>query len=196
MSSHPVDVYPITTTIPPDLPLRNRMVVCITCHNIHAERFRPLGEKTYYLRRPGAGRAFCMACHKEKPVQEGHTSALGAAHIGNRFGVTDTSGHLDEISVACITCHDGTVGRSADFRLGSGVWQHSSPDQSHPIGVDYETSRMSMGYLKAKQLIDKRIRFFDGKIGCGTCHDMYLKSRNYLVMSNKGSRLCTSCHEL
>lgn len=197
-SSHPADIYPEATTIPPDLPLKNGMIACTTCHNIHGEYQNAFGEKAYFLRRPYTGREFCISCHKQGLSLESHADTINVAHMGSRFKVTNPSEPLDPISMECISCHGGVVGKAATFEVGSGIWTHDNQMYTHPIGVNYERSRIENIELRLKPiyLIDKRIKFFDGKVGCGSCHDVYSKGQRSLVMSNKGSKLCTSCHEL
>jgi len=197
-SSHPADIYPVTMTIPADLPLRNGMITCTTCHNIHGEYQNVFGEKAYFLRRPYTGKSFCISCHKEGLSLEGHTDTINVAHLGSRFRVTDPSESLDPASKECISCHGGIIGKAAIFKLGAGIWTHDDFSHNHPVGVHYERSRMSNSEARLKPIsaIDKRLKLFDGKVGCGTCHDAYSKGQRSLVMSNEGSRLCTSCHEL
>jgi len=197
-SAHPVDTYPVATIIPPDLPLRSGTISCSTCHDIHGDAVNIFGEKTYFLRRTYTGKDFCLSCHKQGISLEPHMDVIDVAHMGSRFKVINPSEPLDPISRECISCHAGIVGRGVAFNLGSGVWTHEEPAISHPIGVDYEKSRLQRieARLKPISLVDKRIKFFDGKIGCGTCHDVYSKDQRSLVMSNRGSKLCTSCHEL
>ncbi len=43
-------------------------------------------------------------------------------------------------------------------------------------------------------LLDERLRLFDGKVGCGTCHDMYSSEPKKLTVSDSGSNLCILCH--
>ncbi|RJQ13287.1 MAG: hypothetical protein C4560_14460 [Nitrospiraceae bacterium] len=197
-SSHPVNIYPSKAAVPPDLPLRNGMIACSTCHDIHKENSNVFGEKTFFLRRPYTGRSFCLSCHTQGIDLTKHSDTIDTAHMGSRFKVTDQSEPLDSISKECISCHGGVLGKNAVFGLGSGVWTHDDPTHSHPIGVDYEESRTERkdAKLKPMSMIDKRIIFFDGKIGCGSCHNVYSESQMSLVMSNKGSSLCLACHEL
>ena len=192
MSSHPSDIYPVSTRIPQDLPLHSGMITCNTCHNIHRERFLTSGEKTYFLRRSKIGRAFCISCHTVKP--EGHIDTVVAAHSGKKYKVTDQSRTIDPVSMECIGCHDGIQGSNVEHRLGPGIWRHES--YSHPISVDYNSSRMKGKKLKPISMVDRRIRFFNGRIGCGTCHDLYSKIPKKLVMSNDRSKLCFECHDI
>ncbi len=191
-SSHPVGIVPVTAKVPPDFVLQDGKLTCNTCHNIHGDRFTQFGEKTYFLRRQATGREFCLSCHTMMIPDSGHPAVLGVAHLSARFRVTDASQPLDQLSMECIGCHDGIAGKLTDF--GAGIWRHETT--SHPIGVDYQESRMKSGNLKPLSSISKKIRLFSGRIGCGTCHDAYSRLPNHLVMSNVGSSLCIRCHNL
>ena len=108
--------------------------------------------------------------------------------------MTDVTTRIDMISLDCIECHD----KYANFEvgtLGAGNWDHFSTAFTHPIGVSYEeeSSRRADEYYPASGL-SKEIRLFDGKIGCGTCHNIYSKVRKMLVMENRGSKLSQECH--
>jgi len=191
-SSHPVDKVPESIRVPADLPLTDGKVTCNTCHNIHESNLTAMGGKTYFLRRPSAGREFCMACHEVKLRGSSHVEIVGIAHIGSRYAVTDRSQPLDPMSLDCIGCHDGSIGRAADYKVGQGVWSHN--EGSHPVGINYQECRMKRGGLHAVSMISKKLRLFNGNIGCGTCHDMYSSKPGKLTVSNEGSKLCLSCH--
>lgn len=104
----------------------------------------------------------------------------------------------------CLTCHDGTIGRnilSQDFSQ-RGNFQGDTPgdfcvDRGHPVGVDYlPASLKSRGRLKHPSLLDPAVKLENGQVGCTSCHDSNSQLRAKLVMSNSGSRLCFSCHNL
>ncbi len=190
-SSHPVDTLPELVKVPADLPLSNGRITCNTCHNIHENRFSSFGSKTYFLRRPVVGRDFCLSCHQTKRSLDSHIEMVSTAHLGSRYTVTDQTRPLDPMSMECISCHDGNIGRAASFNFGEGVWSHDSG--SHPIGVNYRESRMRKGGLQPVSMLDRKLRLFSGRIGCGTCHDMYSKLPKKLATSN--ATLCTSCHD-
>jgi|Deesub1362A_J573_1020465.scaffolds.fasta_scaffold00004_394 predicted CXXCH cytochrome family protein len=192
-SSHPVDVEPKLARIPADLPLKNGKITCNTCHNIHSESRLVFGIKSYFLRRPTTDmKFFCIACHEEDRQKPGHKELITLAHIGSKYRVTDPTQPLDPLSVQCIGCHDGTIGSPVNYSLGGGIWAHI--DDAHPIGVHYNTARMRRGGLAPISMLDRRIRFFAGRIGCGTCHDMYSTLPAKLVMENDDSKLCRTCH--
>lgn len=202
--SHPVDVRPRAANIPADLPLSGRgELTCCTCHDVHAASETVFGTPSYCLRRPEPGKAFCEACHPAalRGPSGGHSALLGESHFRSRYIATDPSRSIDPMSKNCISCHDGSFASSATFIM-AGAWTHGrdflrNDRGTHPIGVDYETARLEPGRktdLRPLDLVDRRIRFFDGKVGCGSCHDPYSRIEKMLVMSDRNSRLCLACH--
>ncbi|MCL5061957.1 MAG: hypothetical protein M1443_01925 [Nitrospirae bacterium] len=73
----------------------------------------------------------------------------------------------------CITCHDGVSGAI-----------HSS----HPFFVPYKSGK------RFKPITDNRIIIADGQVTCLSCHNPFSTKNKRLVMENRGSRLCLSCH--
>lgn len=77
--SHPTDVV-VDFAVPPDLPLKDNKVTCVTCHYPHSaceseHQFISSGlfggffskgkkHKTYFLRRTNARGELCLTCHK------------------------------------------------------------------------------------------------------------------------------------
>lgn len=194
-SSHPVGIAPWRVVVPPDLPLRDGLITCATCHNIHGEKESVFGRRTFLLRRPVSHtKFFCVACHEENVSTPGHRELTDVAHVGSRYRAIDFSGELDPLSAACIGCHDGTVGVDAAYTLGPGQWMHIRGP--HPIGVDYREASGRKRNMARLRDVDGRLRLFGGKIGCGTCHDMFSTLPGKLVMRNSRSRLCRECHYL
>mgnify|MGYP000943717110 CR=1 FL=1 len=71
------------------------------------------------------------------------------------------------------------------------------PPSDHPIGILMRASSRTQDgdfRLASPNRLDRRIRLFDGAVGCGSCHSVYSKERSHLVMSNRGSALCLNCH--
>ncbi|HEX2837633.1 MAG TPA: cytochrome c3 family protein [Phycisphaerales bacterium] len=70
------------------------------------------------------------------------------------------------------------------------------PGQDHPIGVvaDEPSQEREDWGLRPARLIDRRVRLFGRAVGCGSCHSVYSKRANLLVMNNQNSALCMSCH--
>jgi predicted CXXCH cytochrome family protein len=68
---------------------------------------------------------------------------------------------------------------------------------AHPVGGGTTLSdprRQEQSRLVSVASLDQRIRLFDKAVGCGSCHSVYSKNAQLLVMSNDKSRLCLSCH--
>ena len=205
---HPVDIRPRTVHVPFDFPLsREGYLTCATCHNVHAPRQTPFGARTYFLRRLLRGKPFCDTCHGEEDgwTATGHEGALGSAHLqtdANAFKASAAFMGIDPLSKQCISCHDGNFATSVT--INTGHWQHRASllnhdSGSHPIGIDYEAARLAKGGrtdLRPIDEVDPRITFYDGKVGCGSCHNPYSKIAKKLVMPNRRSRLCLACHAL
>ena len=200
---HPLNVRPRKARIPADFPLSlSGELVCSTCHDIHASFFTPYGAPSRYLRRLEVGKKFCEACHAGSSVKAGHAGTMGEAHFQSKYVQTGSSQTIDPMSKNCISCHDGSFASSVSIKAGA--WTHrkelmAHDDGSHPIGVDYEGSRAAKGrrtLLRPIGMVDGRIRFFEGKVGCGSCHDPYSTIEKRLVMSDARSRLCFACHQV
>ena len=198
---HPLNVRPKKAKIPADFPLSpTGEIVCSTCHDIHSSFLTPYGAPSHYLRRYEAGSKFCEACHAGVSARTGHAGSMGEAHFQSKYVQTGSSQEIDPISKNCISCHDGSYASSVSIRAGA--WRHqkelmSHDAGSHPIGINYEVARASRGkrsLLKPAGTIDRRIRLFDGKVGCGSCHDPYSTIEKRLVMSDYQSKLCFACH--
>jgi len=187
--SHPVNIYP-SMKIPADLPLVNGKLSCITCHFVHPENTIGFIMDNNLLRRQTRGILFCTTCHKID--SKGHI-IFGTIHIG-RYEEIDHSTRLDPLSLQCIECHDTYLRVPVSF-LGAGRWYHYNKWANHPIGISYEEiSRKKSKEFRPLYMLRKEIRLFDGKIGCGTCHNIYSKEPYMLVIDNNGSRLCLECH--
>lgn len=106
-------------------------------------------------------------------------------------------------SLVCLGCHDGTVATSAvgaSHAVLAGVRDgFASRDEygvrDHPIGIPYPSGDRgyhTQAFVEAKG----RVRLPEGKIECVSCHDPHDSSgtEHMLVMSNRRSRMCLSCH--
>jgi len=196
--SHPVEMTPTGVELPADLPLSwDGKFTCSTCHDVHSSP-PSVWEGTWkYLRRLVVGRAFCEACHRRGVVgPSGHAQVLTAAHM-----VFDGKGmeRVDNISLLCLSCHDGSVGKSVQVRTGS--FRHgfrpedSAQELSHPVGVNYRRAMMKRGGLHPPEKIDKRIMLVNGRVSCVSCHDMSSREHNLLTVPIQGSKLCLECHD-
>jgi len=205
--SHPVGFTP-DRPLPAAFPLDHGRFTCETCHD-PADPSTHAGIRTesgVSLRGHFVGFGLCAQCHSYSPGSptSAHASAVDRAHlrwpddppdrstaVSTGFGAT-----LDRESARCLECHDGTLATDVDTkptgRIGSSLL-----GQDHPVGVPYVShqQRSRMERLVHVDSLDRRVRLFDGTVGCGSCHSVYSRLPRRLVMSNLGSALCLSCHE-
>ena len=72
----------------------------------------------------------------------------------------------------------------------------SGRDFGHPVGVDYAYAQTTSETLKPALLLDAALRLENGKVGCVSCHDAFSRLAGQLVVDNRGSALCLSCHRM
>lgn len=199
-TSHPVGVS-AASRAPEDLPLDNGLVTCLTCHDDRAldEHGRGGSVSDPMLRRDPVAEGLCISCHEPRSRSfSPHASGIGFAH--GKSQVRSASGAhngLDPESQSCMSCHDGIAasdaGNHKPVRLGLDA------PTDHPIGVELATRNRGtpdeVRFIPPNRL-DPRIRLFDRKVGCGSCHSVYEPRENHLVVTNEGSRLCLSCHDM
>lgn len=203
--SHPVGIRP-GRPLPARFPLQGGKMTCLTCHDgdrasSHTEARRA---HSPLLRSPFEGGAFCAECHEQDPFSDsmGHARAVSKAHLvwpeeGLDRDVRSTAGGLDSETASCLECHDGAMARGAGGGHGGGDLFRRGASQEHPVGVAYASGRdrRGMNRLVDARSLDKRVRLFEGTVGCGSCHSVYSPLKNQLVMSNQRSALCLSCHD-
>ncbi len=211
--SHPVEVSP-SMQIPAELPLVDGRVTCITCHdnNSASAHSQARLDGSALLRQPLTEGGLCSQCHNPlSPLQrDQHANMLQQAHLWwpdrATAGIESGSGGrgrlFDPDSETCLGCHDGSVAKGVGHdRTGfvvSGSYRSIGFPDSHPVGVEYpQNSALRRGTpLKPSDMLDDRIRLYDHRVGCGTCHSPYSPREDLLVMSNARSALCLNCHDL
>ncbi|MFQ5901062.1 MAG: cytochrome c3 family protein [Thermodesulfobacteriota bacterium] len=193
--THPVDIRP-SMKIPSTFILDWKgEITCVTCHNAHGKE----GEGSYLLRVKMRGESFCRNCHDF--IESGfgmHKGTVESAHFARRYRENDRGEFIDESSRNCLNCHDAAFSKDIfpGREINTGVFEHNPGlGLSHPIGADYfETSRKYMGAYVRPESLNPEIRLFNGRVGCGSCHNPYSKRHFQLVMSNEHSALCFACH--
>jgi predicted CXXCH cytochrome family protein len=152
-------------------------------------------------------RDLCLPCHTP------HISAAQAPLLVKRPAATTPTraygtpaGELNEASLVCLSCHDGTVARDVYAGTHAMSWSELSaaglaPGQArltnHPVGIRYPVGNPKYHSAEAVAA-GERIHLPDGRIQCTTCHDPHNTQRHagMLVISNDRSRLCLACHRL
>jgi len=187
---HPVDISP-NILLPADMPLVNGKLGCITCHFFHPFSDRYKNRSGNLLRRPGRGAFFCAACHP-RIDGKGHVVYESIHRDSDRWSARNSS--LDAYTLQCVECHDRHLDRSFGFDAagkGGGFTRRSN----HPVGVSLaQISARNPQKFNLPGALPQNVRLFDGKIGCGTCHNAFSKEKAMLVLNNWRSRLCLKCH--
>lgn len=104
---------------------------------------------------------------------------------------------VDPLSLDCLSCHDGSGASNITINLRNDPFKrfrtgHDAKD--HPIGMDY-ASYVAAASADYKPLFGRgNMVLVDGKVGCLTCHDPLNGEKGHLVMSDRNSALCLSCH--
>lgn len=170
-------------------------ITCTTCHDPHP---KSVADNQYMLKSDARGKEFCQQCHQDlfKDPQK-HLSASRVAHTKSWTPPErDAIGQvLDQVSMDCLTCHEGSVGPVASFSTPD-VTQLSFQGTtfSHPIGMVYAEVAENNRELRSMDDLSPLISLYEGKVGCGSCHNPFSHEAEMLVFSNKRSALCLECH--
>lgn len=218
--THPVD---IPSAAPGNgLPLVAGRIVCTTCHDDRASRphggsQRGLSGNDPMLRMDSV-EGLCSSCHRPTSRDRASVHALGIlqAHLdtqGSSWAGGSSNRHrggipsavrgsqgVDAESSVCMTCHDGTVAADVAVHIGSAKGMRGGDMEgasSHPIGVVYNASvARDAVQLRSLGSLDRRIRLFNQRVGCGSCHSVFSRQQDFLVFPNDRSVLCLSCHRM
>jgi predicted CXXCH cytochrome family protein len=156
--------------------------LCIVCHTPHAE-----------------DAASGTLWNRETP--QGPYIMYSSATIG-----MDIAESPQGVSLACLSCHDGTIAVDAfGGNPGGAMWIGTGPalvgtDLStvHPVSVTYDTAKDPDFNDSASVVAAGLVLYGKNKdqVECGSCHDPHDPSNQpFLRMSNAGSALCLTCHD-
>lgn len=191
-NSHPIGVVP-SMQVPEEFMLDwSGKMTCATCHDPHGRT------ENQYLRTDARGRDFCILCHRGMlPMQDPHVGTVSIAHSkrGIYHDESSLSQILDQVSMECLSCHDGVIASDASYKIvGGDAVTYQRNGLSHPIGMDYRKSAMHDRELRSAETLSPYIALYDGKVGCASCHNPYSSQHRMLTMNNSGSALCLECH--
>jgi len=190
--SHPVGMF-VLKKLPGVFPLDwKKQMTCVTCHFFHKN------EEASFLRVGKGGKEFCLMCHDMEFFRKmrDRGEALVGAHLASRSTRPKHADIVDEVSVACLSCHDGTVSIDVvgDIMPSGGLVSHSR-NVSHPIGVQYRERAQFDDSYTPPEMLPPEVHLPNGKLGCTSCHAPYKEKHGSLVMSNVQSKLCLTCHK-
>lgn len=207
--NHPVNVS-VNDSISEGMPLDDLRITCLTCHD--EPKSSSLTDdiartRERRLRIPNEVN-LCGSCHRKMPgnlKRQSHWQFSSRAHLGQinlQSGLGGKAarviGGIDTESRACISCHqDISVTVPTENESVSQKRTHWQSMKDHPIGMEYSRVAMRKPSKYRYPLIhNDRIRLFDGKVGCGSCHSLYSTEKNLLIQSNFRSALCFECHDI
>jgi predicted CXXCH cytochrome family protein len=207
MLSHPIGVRS-QGIVPTDMPLDNDMrITCLTCHDKAESSENSIetgsgSERSLYTPQ---GIKFCVSCHMNMGgtiIKQSHWQFSTSAHLisgKSQFkesaNFEQFNGGIDPESLSCLSCHDNitvTIPAQNEITRQKKLRRQNMTD--HPIGMEYRDVAMrSLGDYKFP-LFSNRIRLFNGRVGCGSCHSLYSQTNNYLVEPEERGLLCRKCH--
>jgi predicted CXXCH cytochrome family protein len=113
------------------------------------------------------------------------------------------------VSLACLSCHDGTVGLDVIVNVPNGYTGSPAVGtmmpagmfnlgtdlrNDHPVSVTYDNTADTK-FKSTATVAAAGLQLYSGKVQCGSCHDPHTAAnRPFLRISNSGSSLCLSCH--
>ncbi len=182
--NHPTERYPYASTVvPDDMPLMDGKLTCLTCHYVHPRK--GIVNDTF-ARRSIADSFYCITCHNNDKRE--HTAA-GKAHFNLNTSLMNMS--IDMMSKLCIECHNRKISESKTY-FGLG---RCDSKVNHPVGISYTINNSrKTGEFRPETALHNNVNLYNGKMGCGTCHNIYSQFRYLLVIDNDKSRLCLECH--
>ena len=91
---------------------------------------------------------------------------------------------LDQLSAECLSCHEDIDEPKKRFHGG------------HITGRPYEDDIEAGQKFRRASFLPPELVLVEGKITCATCHGLDPHDGQILVIDNRGSALCNSCHNL
>ncbi len=182
-------------------------VFCHTPHNANLDLNGPLWNRfvttqTFILydsatldtnpSQPSPVSKLCQSCHdgvNATSVAHGYNGSNKHDLVNPPVGdMPDTTSWPN-----CERCH-------TDIYLGRAPkWLGTDLTDDHPISIEYPTPSVDPNFNIPPDLQDgwtDDVRLVNGKIECITCHDVHNPDfAPFLVKSNAGSALCTTCHK-
>ena len=167
--------------------------VCVYCHTPHK----------------AAGVGGPLWNRKNGIAADGFTT-YGATQAGTVANTT-----VGAQSLACLSCHDGTIATDSIYNAPgkgdvNGSWTSDSdaiPDTSyayigqglkddHPVSIEYVAGLAGLATVPANGLIGGKMPLYGGQVECASCHSVHDNDLgSFLRVDAAGSDICTACHE-
>jgi len=167
---------------------------CAGCHTFHqAGRLKSaVGEVRLEAGLQQSISGHCASCHVEGARPTAMTGAHRTAATLYHQGTTLLAGQTP--SQGCLNCH--SAGSASDWR-NTTVEEHLvfSEHATHPLGM-VVVAGSGQDERRIREHIDPRLRLFDGRLECQTCHSLTASTPDLLVGFSTPRDLCLGCHQL
>lgn len=164
---------------------------CSDCHSFHETSRITAAGREFQLSK-SSGSALCAACHTPGSsvagLSPGHIAAARLYHSNNE-ALSGLSA-----SQACLVCHSENRMVQIDGIELSAVPRFSE-QHTHPVG-EVRNSNIRSGGSTIRQKFDQRLRLYNGRMECQTCHQLTAQTRHRLVPFETPQALCNGCHDL
>ena len=206
--NHAVDIVP-HGQIPAEMPLdSNQRMTCLTCHDSSKVSKKNQTNSTRLLQIPqDSTNRFCGQCHTViggsfRVISHwqfsnlAHLETINPNAAGSEKPVR-SSGRLDIETKNCLSCHDNirvTIPSLNETESQKRARWGTMTD--HPVGIDYRNfalQKSNMFFYPRRN--PDRVRLFDGKVGCGSCHTLYAKNKAQTNETLDRGRICLQCHD-
>jgi len=171
-----------------------------------------------YLGNASADGKICVFCH----TPHNATTVTPAPPLWNKVQtasvftiyasptIDNPTGQPEGTSLACLTCHDGTLAMDAminppsgyvpdNLQMGGDNNLGTNLSNDHPISIGY--SLASDPDFVAPTTVVNTLPLFSGtqdasyQVECGSCHNVHDDTINpFLRIDNANSALCLTCH--
>ena len=164
-----------------------------------------------------SGGRICMPCHTTHnslstlvPLWN-HATSASTFTLYNSVTLNASVGQPSAASMACLSCHDGTValdsfgGNTGTDFVSGGANFGTDLSNDHPVSFTYDAALATAdGGLHDPSAVASGLggtinndMLLGGKMECASCHDVHNSSglNGLLLKSNAASALCLTCHD-
>lgn len=163
---------------------------CNECHSFHETSVITAGGADFTFSK-AMGTGLCAACHNE-------AGSLGALSEGHQVAAKIFHSNSDllkgaDASTACLICHSENRTVQIDGMPAGSVPQFSERHM-HPLG-EIRVDGVIRNGTRVRASRDPRLRLFNNRIECTTCHQLTAITKYRLVEFESQQQLCAGCHE-
>jgi predicted CXXCH cytochrome family protein len=153
----------------------------------------------------------CVFCHTPHNALSAlvplwnHATSAATYTLYSSGTLNAVPGQPTGASLACLSCHDGTVAidsygtRTGGTNVTGGALLGVVLSNDHPVSFTYDTALATTdGGLvtpSSASLVVANVPLYAGKLECATCHNVHNNALgSFLRVANTNSGLCIKCH--